>query len=264
MSTESNWNCRTVEEWAERYIHCATLTEKLSPPTPPETWGENESPRQVVEPGRPPQLRAAKRGRSRTTQLTHPTARAKLLHAFFHHELQAAELMCWAILKWPDAERGFRKGLLSIALDEIRHANAYQTEIKNHGHAIGDFAVRDWFWFRVPKCQSKLQFVALMGMGLEAANLEHAEHYEEQFRLVGATSAAELQTLIGEEERAHVAFAAHWFQRWTGAVDFDRWCESLPPPLSPLLMRGKRLNRPARLSAGLPSQFIEALNAWQP
>ena len=42
------------------------------------------------------------------------------------------------------------------------------------GCEIGDFGVREWFWKRVPSCPSKLAFVSVMGMGLEAANLEYA------------------------------------------------------------------------------------------
>jgi hypothetical protein len=61
-----------------------------------------------------------------------------------------------------------------------------------------------------------------------------------------------------------VRFAIHWFERFTGGVDFDVWAAHLPPPLSPLLMRGAPINREARLAAGFPAAFVDALERWQP
>jgi hypothetical protein len=49
-----------------------------------------------------------------------------------------------------------------------------------------------------------------------------------------------------------------------GALDFDAWRQALPPPLSPMLMRGKPLHREARRTAGQPETFLDALDAWQP
>jgi uncharacterized ferritin-like protein (DUF455 family) len=171
--------------------------------------------------------------------------------------------MLWALLAFADAEEEFRRGLLRICLDEVRHMNAYRAQIERLGYRIGDFPVRDWFWERVPSCSSKLQFVALMGMGLEAANLEHAPHFGERLLAAGDDEAAALQALIAREEQAHVRFAVSWFERWTLGQSFELWCASLPPPLSPLLMRGKTFDRAARLRAGMHEDFVNALERWQ-
>jgi uncharacterized ferritin-like protein (DUF455 family) len=193
-----------------------------------------------------------------------PEQRAKLLHKFWHHELQAADLMCWALLCYADAEPEFRRGLLGICQDEVRHMRLYQGHIESLGFRVGDFPVRDWFWERVPTCQSKVAFVALVGMGLEAANLEHTERFARWFDYVGDALGAELQRQVGREEVAHVRFAARWFKRWTGSDDFSTWREALPEPLTPLLMRGKMLNREARRKAEMSEAFIDALSTWRP
>ncbi len=78
--------------------------------------------------------------------LASPQKRAHLLHTFLHHELQAAELMCWAVLKFRDTPPSFRRGLLSICQDEIRHMRLYSDQIERLGFKVGDFPVRDWFW----------------------------------------------------------------------------------------------------------------------
>lgn len=200
----------------------------------------------------------------RDEALRDPHFRARTLHAFFHHELMAAELMCWAILAFCDAELEFRKGLLGICLDEIRHMNLYRAHIEALGSKVGDFGVRDWFWKRIPTCTSKLSFVAVMGMGFEAANLEHAGGFAERFRRAGDEAGAELQERIAAEEIGHVRFATKWFERWTGGCDFDTWAAKLPPPLSPWVLHGEPVAREARLRAGMPEEFVAALQAYVP
>jgi hypothetical protein len=61
-----------------------------------------------------------------------------------------------------------------------------------------------------------------------------------------------------------VRFAVRWFRRWTGRDDFESWSESLPKPLTPLLMRGKTINRTLRSKAEMSDEFIDALTAWRP
>ncbi len=196
--------------------------------------------------------------------LSTPRGRAQALHAFFHHELQAAELMAWASLAFPDAPRAFRAGLIGIAQDEIRHMHLYAAEIERLGHRIGDFTVRDWFWQRVPTCVDALAFVALMGLGLESANLEHSASFAARFRAVGDEAGARVQELVGLEEIAHVRFGVRWFTHFRGELTFDVWRRALPEPLTPLLMRGLPLRRDARTRAGQPAAFQDELEAWTP
>lgn len=242
------------------------LAFKLAPPAAPGHFRESATPLRLSEPGRPAQFRAARRTERtpRLEALKEPHYRARAMHAFFHHELQAAELMCWALLAFADAELEFRKGLLGICLDEIRHMNLYREHIERLGCNIGDFGVREWFWKRVPSCPSKLAFVSVMGMGLEAANLEFASDFASRFRSVGDEQGAAIQERIAKEEIAHVAFATRWFSRWTGGCDFETWAAALPPPLSPWVMHGNPIAENARRKAGMSAEFIQALSAYVP
>lgn len=255
-----------IEAWAESYITTDDLRIKLSPPAPPRTFRSSFAGLRLAAPGRPPELRPARRGERTPKQLalSDPHYRARTLHAFLHHELQAAELMCWALLAFPDAEQEFRRGLLAICLDEIRHMNLYAEHIRALGHAVGDFGVRDWFWKRVPSCRSQLEFVAVMGMGLEAANLEYAPDFAARFRVAGDETGAAIQERIAAEEVAHVGFATRWFTRWTGGCDFEAWAASLPPPLSPWVMHGEPIAVEARKRAGMSDGFLSALRAYVP
>lgn len=253
----------TVESWAWHYVLSVSLDAKLSPPPVPEVWEDNPPARRLDAPGRPPELRVvAKAAKTRGLRSEHGRARA--LHTFLHHELQAAELMAWAVLAFPSTPLEFRAGLVRIALDEIRHMHMYDKEIVRLGHKVGDFTVRDWFWERIPRCREPLSFVAAMGLGFESANLEHSASYAARFRDAGDAEGARVQEIIGLEEIAHVRFGARWFEAFHGRLDFDSWKAALPPPLSPMLMRGRPLHRDARRRAGQPESFLDELDAWQP
>ncbi len=200
----------------------------------------------------------------KTRGLAAPSGRARALHTFFHHELQAAELMAWAVLAFPETPREFRAGLVRIALDEIRHMHLYARQIARLGFAVGEFAVRDWFWERIPSCADAASFVATMGLGVESANLEHTASFAARFREAGDEEGARVQELIGREEIGHVRFGTHWFGAFRSTLDFETWRLALPSPLSPMLMRGKPLQREARLSAGQSERFLDELEAWRP
>jgi uncharacterized ferritin-like protein (DUF455 family) len=255
-----------IEAWAEHYVTSAELSVKLAPPPPPRSFRAQMAPLRITAPGRPRELRVARRGERTPKQeaLENPHYRARTLHAFLHHELQAAELMCWAILAFADAESEFRRGLLAICLDEIRHMALYAEHIRGLGCDVGDFGVRDWFWKRVPSCRTKLEFVAVMGMGLEAANLEYAPDFARRFRLAGDEQGARIQERIAAEEVAHVGFATRWFARWTGGCDFAAWAAQLPAPLSPWVMHGNPIADDARRRAGMSADFIAQLRAYVP
>ncbi|WP_437591173.1 ferritin-like domain-containing protein [Sorangium sp. So ce1000] len=255
----------TVERWAWDYVLSTDLAHKLDPPPVPPAWEPDPAPpRRLARPGRPAALRISERAQKSPgpEALRNPARRAQLFHAFLHHELQAAELMAWALLAFPETPRAFRGGLVRIALDEARHMRLYAAYLAAIGHRFGDFPVRDWFWSRVPAAASPAQFVAVMGMGLEGGNLDHTARFAERFRAIGDVEGAALTERICAEEIPHVRFGVRWFRRFTQASDFEAWVRHIPPPLSPLLMRGDPMNRRDRGRSGLSEPFLDALASW--
>jgi uncharacterized ferritin-like protein (DUF455 family) len=254
----------TVERWAWDYVRGASLEGKLCPPKVPDTWEPGVVPvRRLEAPGRPPELRVVARA-GKTRGLMGASGRARAMHTFFHHELQAAELMAWALLAFPHSPREFRRGLIRIAQDEIRHMHLYAEHIARLGFTVGQFPVRDWFWERVPRCADAASFVATMSLGIESANLDHSASFAARFREAGDEEGALLQELVGREEVAHVRFGARWFRAFHSTLDFETWRRALAPPLSPILMRGRPLQRETRLRAGQTEQFLDELEAWPP
>jgi len=122
----------TLSRWAFDYVSTRDLATKIAPPPPPDEEEVDAPVRRLSAPGRPAVLRVVRRS-SRTPRkgaLRDPLRRAQLLHTFWHHELQAAELFCWALLAFPAAPRAFRRGLVGIWRDEVRHMSLYQKAIE--------------------------------------------------------------------------------------------------------------------------------------
>ncbi len=255
-----------MEAWAEGYVRAVTLAHKLAPPPRPDAFEDAPAARRIEAPGRPPELACVERPAKtpRAGALRDPQKRAQLVHTFFHHELQAAELMGWALCAFPDAPRELRRGLMRICDDEIRHASMYAAHLEALGSRAGAFGVRDWFWERVTAARDVVDFVALLGIGFEGGNLDHAARFAALFRAAGDEDGARLQEVVGAEEIAHVRFAVRWFTELAGPLTFERWLEALPPPLTPIVMRGKPIARAARLRAGLDASFVDALERYAP
>jgi len=256
----------TLEGWAWGYLRASELASKFELPEPPDDLEAAAPSRRHVRPARSDRL-ITTHERAKTPgpeALRNPLRRAQLVHTFLHHELQAAELMCWAILAYPESPPKFRRGLAKIARDEVRHMRMYGDYLATLGYAFGEFPVRDWFWERVPAAPSPAHFVATMGMGFEAGNLDHTLRFEHRFRAVGDEAGAKMHRDIFEEEIPHVRFALTWFQAWTKTNDFASWVGHLTAPLSPMVMRGHPIERGGRLRAGMSERFIDDLTAWEP
>lgn len=269
-----------MEGWCWELVTTRELERKLAPRPVPggpaadklpvrdemdsRQWEESPPTRRLLAPGRPPELERIERAprAPRSAALTNSRARAHLVHTFLHHELQAAELFAWAILAFPGTPRGFRAGCLRLCQEELQHLALYREHLARLGFAVGAFPVRDWFWERVGAVPDALAFVALLGLGLEGANLEHSARFAAEFRAVGDKAGAGILERIEREEIAHVAFARRWFELWTGApLDYERWRAALPAPLTPALFRGRPLNRRARTRAGFDQAFLARLEA---
>ena len=261
----------TVEDWVEAYVRTDRLEDKLHPPVPPPAIGvaaPGGEARRLAGPGRDSRLRVSERADRvpRPGALVEASAVGRLLHVFTHHEIQAAELSGWAMLAFPCSPAAFRQGLLGILLDEVRHASAYARRMEALGVPYGTHAVRDWFWERTLSCEDAVQYVALMGLGFEGGNLEHARRFDDLLRAAGDDVSAGLVARVGREEVAHVHFAARWFCEWTGArgdegPDYDRWAAALPAPLTPAVLRGRPVDRRRRSRAGLSEAFLDRLEA---
>ena len=257
----------TVERWCFDLVTGTALAHKCAPDEPPHAWEPDPPVRRLAAPGRPRELAVVARSPSapRPGALARPAERARLLHTFVHHELQAAELFAWAVLAFPRTPQAFRAGLLRLCREELAHLGLYLAHMRALGVEFGAHPVRDWFWTRVPLATDAAAFVALQGLGLEGANLDHCPRFAAQFRAAGDEAGARILERVQQDEIGHVAFAARWFAELSGApLTYDAWRAALPPPLTPALLRGRPLAAEARRRAGLDEPFLARLEAEPP
>lgn len=252
-----------LREYAQRVVGESTLAAKIDAPPAELSDLEPGPPLRIAEPARPPELGIVGARQARVPPIIgypDPHQRARILHALANHEFQAAELFAWAILAFPDTPAAFRRGLLSILVDEQRHFRLYEARLETLGHSFGDFPVTGHFWNRIGDIQSPLDFICAMGLTFENANLDFAAEYAEAARSFGDEETADVLELVHEEEIRHVAFAWRWLSKL--APDEEPWSTyiaHLKPPLGPGRARGKSFDRSSRVRAGIDDDFIEKL-----
>jgi uncharacterized ferritin-like protein (DUF455 family) len=254
---------------AERVLGATTVAGKLDPPGEPLTDEQPGPARRIDAPARPPGLAIRSSREVRVPPVDgyrDPAQRARILHALANHELQAAELFAWALLAFPEAPPRFRRGLAGILADEQRHCRLYLERMAPLGARLGDFGVTGHFWSKLSAdVHSPLQFVCLMGLTFENANLDFAGEYAAAARAAGDPDTAAVLERVHADEIHHVGFAWRWLGALApGADPWQVWTESLRWPLGPGRARGRSFDRAAREAAGLAPEFIDRLAAAIP
>jgi uncharacterized ferritin-like protein (DUF455 family) len=192
-----------------------------------------------------------------------PAARARCLARFAHHELMAAELFAWALLRWPELPRGLRRGLLRALADEQRHCRLYLDRLAANGATLADFAPHSsYFWKHVAAVAASpagpRAFLCAVGLTFEQANLDFALVYRDAFRAAGDEASAQVCARIHAEEIGHVALAARWLRRLADEPnDVARYEAAVPFPLGAARAKGRRFDAAARRRAGLDPAFVE-------
>ncbi len=178
----------------------------------------------------------------KSNRLNENDKKAMALHSFANHELLAIEMMAAAMLIYPhhsDDDLRFKKGILSALKDEQKHLSLYIKRLNELGYEFGDFPLNDFFWRQMDKLKTPAQYLAVMSLTFEAANLDFAQHYAKIFRSFGDEETAKVLDIVLEDEISHVAFGAHWMKRWKMDKNlWDYYQASLPWPLTPARSKG--------------------------
>jgi uncharacterized ferritin-like protein (DUF455 family) len=253
-----------LHSFARSILEADTVDAKLrSPPT--EIHDDSPGPAELFRrPVRPPVLTFPEGTGPRVPPIEgmHDVLqRGRIIHALANHEFQAVELFAWAILAFPESPPEFRRGLLGILQDEQRHTRMYLSRLNALGIDFGDHPVNGYFWKKVDSVKSPIEFICMMSLTFENANLDHTIEYSQAARDVGDHLTAALIEKIHDDEITHVRFGWHWLrefkrtdQSMTGAYETGvHW------PLRAALARGKEFHPDGRRAAGLDEDFIELL-----
>jgi uncharacterized ferritin-like protein (DUF455 family) len=253
-----------VRNWCIRILSATTLEEKLFSPTI--LTDENPGPALYWDtPSRPVGMEFKKKSKEEKLPPFHEHAdadkRAACLHRFAGHELLAVEMMAFSLLAFPEAPKHFRKGLCATLKEEQEHVRLYCARLKQMGVEFGDMPLYKHFWAHTPFIRSPLQYVSMMSLTFEQANLDFAPLYCKSFSKQGDTLSAELMQRILDDEIGHVSFGMHWLQKLKTPEEssWDAWRNSLPERLTIKRAKGFLVFEEHRRKAHIPEDWIQKI-----
>lgn len=193
--------------------------------------------------------------------------KAIALHSFANHELLAIEMMAAALLIYPHQtpeQVQFKKGIITTLRDEQKHFKLYIERLHQIGHEFGDFELNDYFWSQMSGMKTPAQYMSVMALTFEAANLDFAKYYHEQFLAVDDHQTAAILEIVLKDEISHVALGATYLNRWRGDKKLcDYYFDNLPGNLTPARAKGKIFNADLRKQARLDDEFIQWIDNYQ-
>lgn len=211
-------------------------------------------------PGRNQKLKMSEKRTKFPKNFEHSEARAKALHFFANHELLAMEMMAAAMLYFPhqnEEDIKFKKGLLQTLKEEQKHFKLYLNRMKEFGLEFGDLPLNDFFWRQMHSLKSPEEYLAMMSLTFEMANLDFMMIYKEAFLKVEDTKTAAILEVVLDDEISHVAFGVNYLNRKKQTLDLWSYYKScLPMPLTPARSKGPTLNKDSRLKTGIDQAFL--------
>lgn len=253
-----------LRAWAERILSADTLEEKLlipevitdCKPGSPFFWKE---PIRPIGMGFRPHTR--KDRLPSFTEHGDPDKRAICLHRFAGHELLAVEIMAYALLAFPDAPKGFRKGVAHTLREEQEHVRLYMQRLHALGVRFGDLPLYRHFWSCTPYLKDPVQYVSVMSLTFEMANLDFAPTYGASFEKHGDVDSAKLMERILKDEIGHVSFGWNWLKKLTSKENlWEVWKEAIAPHMKIEQARGAQFFAEHRQKAGIAKEWIEKLS----
>ena len=250
-----------LREWATRILSADTLDEKLLQPGIL-TDQEPGFPLFWKEPSRPVGMHFQRHSRKDKlpplTELAHQDKRAACLHRFAGHELLAVEIMAFALLAFPEAPRHFRRGVANTLREEQEHVRLYMKQLETLGIQFGDLPLYKHFWTYTPYLRTPTQYVSVMSLTFEMANLDYAPLFGKAFEQHGDMGSAQLMNRILKDEISHVSFGWNWLKKLKQPQESDwkAWTRALPESISPKRAKANPFQEQNRLDAGISIEWL--------
>ncbi len=193
--------------------------------------------------------------------------RAMALNSFANHELLATEIMACALLIFPHHTQElmrFKYGIIKSLKDEQKHFSLYSKRMNDLGYEFGDFPLNDFFWKHMHQMKTPAEYLAIMALTFEAANLDFAHFYEKVFRNEGDMKTANILKVVYDDEISHVSFGVNYLNLWKQDKSlWDYYNEVLPFPLTPARGKGKVFLEEARLKARMDDDFVRCVKEYR-
>lgn len=193
--------------------------------------------------------------------------KALALHFFANHELLAIEMMAAAILYLPIETQNRKRiqvGILQTIKDEQKHFSMYRHRMNDFGVDFGDYPVNDFFWRQMQKMKSIEEYMSVVALTFEAANLDFAKYYSELFNSIEDHKTSKILNEVYKDEISHVSFGVKWLNEWR--KDKSLWFfyqECLPDLLTPARSKGIGFDESGRLKSGMDIDFVNKIKNYR-
>ena len=227
--------------------------------------GETLPPDRPARPERPKLLPPAEMPRRRGQS---DEARATLLHAVQHIELNAIDLAWDIVARFPheNLPRAFYDDWVRVGNEEARHFELLAERVRELGFAYGDFPAHDGLWEAAMATRNDLGArLAVVPMVLEARGLDVTPAMITRFGKIGDEKSAAILNVILTDEIGHVAIGSRWFHYFCEKRGLDpetSWRDLVQKNFKGLLK--PPFNDDARSVAGLPEKYYRPLVAPPP
>lgn len=184
-------------------------------------------------------------------------ARAEMFHSFANHELQAIELLAYAILKF-DVDDVTRMNWYRTLKDEQKHFRLYEKRLKDWGYLFGSFPVNANFWDQISLMDTPVKFMNIFSLVFEQANLDFSSMYREVFKRIHDEESADILNTVFLDEINHVRHGVQCLKKWmpNSVSMWSDFLEMMDFPISPRRARGPVFHANARRKTGLDDNFI--------
>ncbi|MCC5816427.1 MAG: DUF455 family protein [Leptospira sp.] len=258
----------SYSEYAEFILYSPDLESKLTPPDSHLT--DSLAPQKLDPPSIPTRhssiaMTDEKSKIPRLEHLNDPRNVGLSLHHFANHELMAIELFAWALLKFPDAPAGVRRGFLKSLQEEQSHFRLYQMRMEELGIGFGDRPLNRLFWKQISKMETLEKFSAVLSISFEGANLDFSQVYKQAFAFHGDEKSATIMETVFEDEVRHVKRGLAVFKK-TKPNDMNEWeyfQSLLEFPFTPRRAKGYFYIPETRRRVGFSEPFIESLGKYE-
>ena len=253
-------------DFAREILQGETLESKLT--NSPINWNDWKEFSLPSSPGRAGRLVFSEQQAKfpKAGQLNETDKKAMALHSFANHELLAMEMMAAAILIYPhktEEDIRFKKGIVTALKDEQKHLMLYIRRLNELGYEFGDFPLNDFFWRQMEKLTTPSQYLSVMALTFESANLDFAQFYRDVFKRLGDEKTSQIMDIVLEDEISHVAFGAHWMKNWRkDETLWDYYRNSLPWPVTPARSKGIEFDSELHFKAVGDRDFVEKLSDY--
>ena len=256
-----------MSQWARQLLLGESLKDKLISTSNLEI--DNNLIQLPESPGRNQQLQFSSKKMKfpKAVNLDQNEKKAMALHAFANHELLAIEMMAASLLIYPHTNKDeikLKQGIISAIKDEQKHLTLYIQRLNQLGFDFGDFPLNDFFWKQMPSLKTMPNYLVVIALTFESANLDFSFFYENVFRQMGDIQTADIMKTVYQDEISHVALGGHYLNKWREDKSlWEYYRECLPFPVTPDRAKGIYFYKESRLSAGLSQEFCYELERFK-